>query len=77
MDHLLNASYFLTACMVTAANPFLTIMLLLAANFNGSIYDIITILTAGLKSTLYIGGILSPLLIILFAVSRLSKWHGI
>lgn len=77
MDHVLNTTYFLTACMVTAANPFLTIMLLLAANFNNTINDIVIILIAGFKSTLYVCAALSPILIILFAVSRLSKWHGI
>jgi hypothetical protein len=77
MDHVLNTTYFLAACMVTAANPFLTIMLLFTANFNDSLYDILVILSAGMKSTLYVGAALSPVLIILFAISRLSKWHGI
>ena len=77
MEHLLNTSYFLTACMVTAANPFLTLMLLITANFNDSLYDILVILSTGLKSTLYVGAALSPVLIILFAISSLSKWHGI
>jgi len=76
MEHLLKASYFLTACMVTAANPFLTIMLLITANFNNTINDIMVIIYSGLKSTLIITATFSPLLIILFAISRLSKWHG-
>jgi hypothetical protein len=77
MDHLLTASYFLSACMVTAANPFLTITLIVVSYFNNNIYDLVILVTNGFKSTLYIIAWLSPILIILFAVSRLSKWLGI
>ncbi len=77
MEHLVNTSYFLTALMVTAANPFLTIILIGASYYNGNMYEIVKMVHNGIYSSLIITACLSPILIILYAVSRLSKWHGI
>jgi len=76
MDHVLNTTYFLTACMVSAANPFLTIVLIIAAYFDGSLYDILKLVYGGAYDTLIVALCLAPVLIILYAVSRLHKWHG-
>lgn len=76
MEHLTNMSYFLTACLVTAANPFLSIMLLIATYKSGTMNELLPILYNGIYSTIIITACFSPVLIILFAFSRLSKWHG-
>ena len=77
MEHVINTTYFLAALMVTGANPFLTIILIVASYFNGNIYEIVKMVYNGMYSSLIITACLSPILIILYAVSRLSKWHGI
>ncbi len=76
MEHLANMSYFLTACLVTVANPFLTIILLIASYKTGTMHELISLFSNGIYSTVLVAALFSPILIILFAVSRLQKWHG-
>jgi hypothetical protein len=72
MDVLANTSYFLAACVTTAANPFITILLILSMYFTGNGEQILPFICKGLLSTLTASLYLSPLIVLLFIISKLT-----
>ncbi len=73
METLANTSYFLAACLVTAANPFLTLLLVLSMYFTGDGSLILPFIYKGVISTLTAGFYMSPLIVLLFTISKLTK----
>lgn len=68
METLAQATYFLTACMVTAANPFLTILLLIALIIDGGLYNaILTYIVPGLLSTAMVALYAIPIILLIAA----------
>ncbi len=69
METLAQAIYFLTAVMVTTANPFLTILLISVLIIDGSFYTIIVaFIVPGLLSTVTIVFYAAPIIILIAAL---------
>lgn len=68
MEILIQAIYFLAVVMVTCANPFLTILMVIATIIDGSFYNIIlNYIVPGFLSTATIAFYAAPVLILIAA----------
>ena len=66
METLAQATYFLTAVMVTTTNPFLTILLVCVLIIDGSFYNImVAYIVPGLLSTTTVALYVVPIILLI------------